>query len=78
MLFLVHSVSEALLDLSQTSSLLMFTATNRFGDEQQLDKNLANILLATHAARFLVKVLPSELEKEQLMKAIWKIGRAHV
>ncbi|KAG9320893.1 hypothetical protein KVV02_005829 [Mortierella alpina] len=67
----VHSVSEALLDLSQTSSLLMFTATNRFGDEQQLDKNLANILLATHAARFLVKILPSEVEKEQLMKAIW-------
>ncbi|KAF9563777.1 hypothetical protein EC968_004720 [Mortierella alpina] len=67
----VHSVSEALLDLSQTSSLLMFTATNRFGDEQQLDKNLANILLATHAARFLVKVLPSEVEREQLMKAIW-------
>ncbi|KAF9101813.1 Adaptor for signal transduction [Mortierella sp. AM989] len=67
----VHSVSEALLDLSQTSGLLLFTATNRFGDEQQLDKNLANILLATHAARFLVKVLPSELEKEQLLKAVW-------
>ncbi|KAF9962818.1 hypothetical protein BGZ70_007875 [Mortierella alpina] len=67
----VHSVSDALLDLAQTSSLLMFTATNRFGDEQQLDKNLANILLATHAARFLVKILPSEVEKEQLMKAIW-------
>ncbi len=49
----------------------MFTGTNRFGDEQQLDKNLANILLATHAARFLVKILPSEVEKEQLMKAIW-------
>ncbi|KAG0312956.1 hypothetical protein BGZ99_009173 [Dissophora globulifera] len=67
----VHSVSEALLDLSQTSSLLLFTATNRFGDEQQLDKNLANVLLATHAARFLVKVLPSDQEKEQLLKAIW-------
>ncbi|KAG0204639.1 hypothetical protein BGX28_003476 [Mortierella sp. GBA30] len=67
----VHSVSEALLDLSQTSSLLLFTATNRFGDEQQLDKNLVNILLATHAARFLVKILPSGLEKEQLLKAIW-------
>ncbi|KAF9161155.1 hypothetical protein BGX20_002220, partial [Mortierella sp. AD010] len=67
----VHSVSDALLDLSQTSGLLLFTATNRFGDEQQLDKNLANILLATHAARFLVKILPSEFEKEQLLKAIW-------
>ncbi|KAG0357789.1 hypothetical protein BGZ54_000184 [Gamsiella multidivaricata] len=67
----VHSVSEALLDLSRTTSLLLFTATNRFGDEQQLDKCLANILLATHAARFLVKILPSEQEKEQLLKAIW-------
>ncbi|KAI8358726.1 hypothetical protein B0O80DRAFT_441325 [Mortierella sp. GBAus27b] len=67
----VHSVSEALLDLSQTASLLLFTATGRYGDEQQLDKNLANVLLATHAARFLIKVLPSEQEKEQLLKAIW-------
>ncbi|KAG0260075.1 hypothetical protein BG011_002146 [Mortierella polycephala] len=67
----IHSVSEALLDLSQTSSLLLFTATNRFGDEQQLDKKLANIMLATHAARFLVKVLPSEQEQEQLLMAIW-------
>ncbi|KAF9431545.1 hypothetical protein BGZ76_000164 [Entomortierella beljakovae] len=67
----VRSVSQALLDLSQTSGLLLFTATNRFGDQQQLDKKLANILLATHAARFLVKVLPSESEKEQLLKAIW-------
>ncbi|KAF8915785.1 hypothetical protein BGZ58_005419, partial [Dissophora ornata] len=67
----VHSVSEALLDLSQTSSLLLFTATNRFGDEEQLDKNLANVLLAIHAARFLVKVLPSEDEKQQLLMAIW-------
>lgn len=49
----------------------MFTATNRFGDEQQLDKYLANILLTTHAARFLVKVLPSVFEKEQLLKAVW-------
>jgi hypothetical protein len=50
---------------------LLFTATGRYGDEQQLDKNLANVLLATHAARFLIKVLPSEQEKEQLLKAIW-------
>ncbi|KAF9360973.1 hypothetical protein BGX34_007387 [Mortierella sp. NVP85] len=67
----VHSVSEALLDLSQTTSLLLFTAKGRHGDEQQLDKYLANVLLATHAARFLVKVLPSEQEKGQLLKAIW-------
>ncbi|KAG0200646.1 hypothetical protein BGX33_010879 [Mortierella sp. NVP41] len=67
----VHSVEEALKDLSQTSSLLLFTATNRFGDQQQMDKHLANVLLATHAARFLINVLPSEVEKEQLLKAIW-------
>ncbi|KAF9287087.1 hypothetical protein BGZ88_008757 [Linnemannia elongata] len=67
----VHSVEEALKDLSQTSSLLLFTATNRFGDQQQLDKHLANVLLATHAARFLIHVLSGELEKEQLLKAIW-------
>ncbi|KAF8944064.1 hypothetical protein BGZ47_004695 [Haplosporangium gracile] len=67
----VHSVEEALKDLSQTSSLLLFTATNRFGDQQQLDKHLANVLLATHAARFLIHVLPGEVEKEQLLKAIW-------
>ncbi|KAG0279754.1 hypothetical protein BGZ96_001820 [Linnemannia gamsii] len=67
----VHSVEEALKDLSQTSSLLLFTATNRFGDKQQLDKHLANVLLATHAARFLIHVLPGEEEKEQLLKAIW-------
>lgn len=64
-------MEEALKDLSQTSSLLLFTATNRFGDQQQLDKHLANVLLATHAARFLIHVLPGELEKEQLLKAIW-------
>ncbi|KAF9924533.1 hypothetical protein FBU30_005527 [Linnemannia zychae] len=67
----VQSVEEALRDLSQTSTLLLFTATNRFGDQQQLDKHLANILLATHAARFLIHVLPGEAEKEQLLKAIW-------
>ncbi|KAF9325152.1 hypothetical protein BG006_011340 [Podila minutissima] len=67
----VGSVSDALLDLSQTTSLLLFTGTNRFGDEQQLDQNLANVLLATHSARFLVEVLPTEEQKEQLMKAIW-------
>ncbi|KAF9307861.1 hypothetical protein BG003_011969 [Podila horticola] len=67
----VGSVSDALLDLSQTTSLLLFTGTNRFGDEQQLDKNLANVLLATHSARFLVEVLPTEEQKEQLLKAIW-------
>ncbi|KFH71355.1 hypothetical protein MVEG_01655 [Podila verticillata NRRL 6337] len=67
----VGSVSDALLDLSQTTSLLLFTGTNRFGDEQQLDKNLANVLLATHSARFLVEVLPTEELKEQLLKAIW-------
>ncbi|KAF9545478.1 hypothetical protein EC957_010893 [Mortierella hygrophila] len=67
----VRSVEEALKDLSQTSSLLLFTATNRFGDQQQLDKHLANVLLATHAARFLIHVLPGEVEKEQLLKAIW-------
>lgn len=70
-LIIVHSVEEALKDLSQTSSLLLFTATNRFGDQQQLDKHLANVLLATHAARFLIHVLPGEEEKEQLLKAIW-------
>lgn len=59
------------MDLSQTISLLLFTAKGRHGDEQQLDKYLANVLLATHAARFLVKVLPSEHEKGQLLKAIW-------
>lgn len=64
-------MSDALLDLSQTTSLLLFTGTNRFGDEQQLDKNLANVLLATHSARFLVEVLPTEEQKEQLLKAIW-------
>ncbi|KAF9911519.1 hypothetical protein EC991_003322 [Linnemannia zychae] len=67
----VHSVEEALKDLSQTSSLLLFTATNRFGDQQQLDKHLANVLLATHAARFLIHILPGAAEKEQLLKAIW-------
>ncbi|KAG0265334.1 hypothetical protein BGZ95_003359 [Linnemannia exigua] len=67
----VHSVDEALKDLSQTSSLLLFTATNRFGDQQQLDKHLANVLLATHAARFLIHVLPNASEREQLLKAIW-------
>lgn len=50
---------------------MLFTGTNRFGDEQQLDKNLANVLLATHSARFLVEVLPTEEQKEQLLKAIW-------
>lgn len=58
------------MDLSQTTSLLLFTATGRHGDEQQLDKYLANVLLASHAARFLVKVLP-EQEQVQLLKAIW-------
>ncbi|KAG0344466.1 hypothetical protein BG004_004457 [Podila humilis] len=67
----IQSVSEALLDLSRTTTLLLFTGTNRFGDEQQLDKNLANVLLTTHAARFLVKVLPTDKQKEQLLKAIW-------
>ncbi|KAI1296278.1 hypothetical protein EDD11_007425 [Mortierella claussenii] len=67
----VHSIQEALLDLSQTSSLLLFTATNRFGDEQQLDKNLANIMLAAHAARFLVKLLSTDVQQENLLKAIW-------
>lgn len=64
-------MEDALKDLSQTSSLLLFTATNRFGDQQQLDKHLANVLLATHAARFLLHILPGEVEKEQLLKAIW-------
>ncbi|KAF9405356.1 hypothetical protein BGZ94_003626 [Podila epigama] len=67
----VGSVSDALLDLSQTTSLLLFTGTNRFGDGQQLDKNLANVLLATHAARFLVKILPTQNQKEQLLKVVW-------
>ncbi|KAF9577527.1 hypothetical protein BGW38_007205, partial [Lunasporangiospora selenospora] len=67
----VHSVSEALQDLSQTCGLLLFTATNRAGDEQQLDKNLADVLLAIHAARFLMEILSTAEEKEQLIKAIW-------